>query len=226
MGYETKGGGITPARALIGALGLLCSLLVMVSAPAPGFADSSAGMSATDPMGSTKALVDQVLAILRHSKANLAEERQQLRSLAEAHLDFDSMARSTLGYHWRDLSADQRAQFTTLFTSFIEDAYLSRFQDYSGQEVQFLRETLDSPDYAEVYTQVASKGKEPIQLNFMLRHTSGDWRIYDINVDGISITGNYRTQFNRVINNNGFPALMADLHVKQQGLANSLGKKP
>ncbi len=229
MGYcNASHEGVRPTYSLTWALGLLCSLLVVATATAPLHADTSPATSAaqlTDPMAETKMMVDRVTAILRDPRVNLADERQELRKLAEAHLDFESMARSTLGYHWRDLSADQRARFATLFTSFIEDAYLSRIQDYSSQNVQFLREKLDTSDYAEVYSQVAGESEEPIQLNFMLHRMSSDWKIYDVAVDGISMTANYRTQFDRVINNRGFAALMAQLQVKQQGLANALGKK-
>ena len=53
--------------------------------------------------------------------------------------------------------------------------------------------------------------------------TSGKTLIYDITIDNISIAANYRNQFNRVINNKGFDALMSDLKAKQQGLEDSLG---
>jgi phospholipid transport system substrate-binding protein len=181
--------------------------------------------SASDPMVATKSMVNGALQVLRDPRVSLSDERRRLRTIAEAHLDFESMARSALGYHWRDLTPDQRARFTQLFKSFIEDAYLSRIQDYSGQEVIFTREKVDGADYGEVYSQVVGNGDEPIQLNFMLHRENGEWKIYDVAVDGISITGNYRTQFNRVLNNQGFDALMGDLAGKQQRLAEYLGKK-
>jgi phospholipid transport system substrate-binding protein len=52
---------------------------------------------------------------------------------------------------------------------------------------------------------------------------NGKSLIYDITIDNISIAANYRNQFNRVINNQGFDALMTDLKNKQQGLEASLG---
>ncbi len=181
--------------------------------------------SVSDPMVATKSMVNGALQILRDPHVTLSDERQRLRTIAEAHLDFESMARSTLGYHWRDLTPDQRARFTQLFKSFIEDAYLSRIQDYSGQDVVFTREQIDGADYSEVYSQVIGNGDEPIQLNFMLHRENGEWKIYDVAVDGISITANYRTQFNRVLNSRGFDALMGDLTTKEQRLAAYLGKR-
>jgi phospholipid transport system substrate-binding protein len=209
-------------------IALGAGLLIAASiAASPIEAATSPGPAAAgrDPMLATKSMVNGALQILRDPRVTLNDERDRLRSLAEAHLDFDSMARSTLGYHWRDLNDEQRASFTRLFRSFIEDAYLSRIQDYSGQDVLFTREQVDGTDYGEVYSQVVGNGDEPVQLNFMLHRENGEWRIYDVAVDGISITANYRTQFNRVLNNQGFDALMGDLTAKEQNLAAYLGKK-
>jgi len=56
-----------------------------------------------------------------------------------------------------------------------------------------------------------------------LRDINGDWKIYDVTVDAISIVANYRNQFNRVINDQGFDKLMADMKAKQQQLQASMG---
>jgi len=63
----------------------------------------------------------------------------------------------------------------------------------------------------------------PVQLNYSLHQQNGKWLIYDVAVDNISIAANYRNQFNRVINNQGFDTLLADLRRKQQGLEDQLG---
>jgi ABC-type transporter MlaC component len=44
-----------------------------------------------------------------------------------------------------------------------------------------------------------------------------------VTVDAISIVANYRNQFNRVINDQGFDKLMADMKAKQQQLQASMG---
>src|SRR5580704_220558 len=108
--------------------GLLTSLLMLPGffGTGPAFADIGG------PMATTKSFVDQALQILRDKNTPVIERRRQLKSVIEPRMDFTEMSRSALGYHWRSLTPDQRAQFSTLFTSFIEDAYLSKIQDYSG----------------------------------------------------------------------------------------------
>jgi phospholipid transport system substrate-binding protein len=216
-------GSIRFRRASVALAAILLIAAAIGGLPLIAVADST--VAGRDPMMATKAMVNGALAVLRDPHVTLSDERDRLRAIAEAHLDFESMARSTLGYHWRDLTLDQRTRFTALFKSFIEDAYLSRIQDYSGQDVAFTRETMDGADYGEVYSQVVGNGDEPVELNFMLHRENGEWRIYDVAVDDISITANYRSQFNRVINDQGFDALMGVLTTKEQQLAAYLGKK-
>jgi len=101
---------------------------------------------------------------------------------------------------------------------------LSRIQDYSGQQVNYLGASDIDAGRSEVKTTIdQAGGKAPIQVNYMLRQDGGKWLIYDVTVDNISIAANYRNQFNRVINNQGFDTLLADLKRKQQGLEDQLG---
>jgi phospholipid transport system substrate-binding protein len=146
-----------------------------------------------------------------------------LRDLLEQHFDFADMARIALGYHWRELNATQRSQFTALFTAFIENAYLSKIQDYSGQDVAVLGQNSEGEGFSRVRSQIIQPGKQPIKVDYLLRELDGDWKIYDVTVDAISIIANYRNQFNRVINDQGFDKLMADMRAKQQQLQSSMG---
>ena len=65
---------------------------------------------------------------------------------------------------------------------------------------------------------------QPIRLDYRLKQDGGDWKVYDVTVDNISIMANYRNQFDRVINHQGFDALMKQMQSKQQELVASLGK--
>ena len=176
-----------------------------------------------DPMGVVKGLVDPALQILRDNQSPLNDRQEKLRQLVRGAVDFAAISRSALGPHWRDLSDQQHQDFIQVFTDFIEDSYLSRIQDYSGQQVEFVKAATPDPGYAQVFTNILQEGKQPIQINYLLKQNSPSWKIYDITVDNISIIANYRNQFNRVINNKGFDTLMTDLRNKQQALAAQLG---
>jgi phospholipid transport system substrate-binding protein len=181
--------------------------------------------AAGDPMAVVKTVVNQALSVLRNNQLTLKQKQETLRNLVANNFDFAEMSRSALGIHWRSLSSDQRTDFTNVFTTFIEDSYLSKISDYRGQTVNFTGRNQLSPGFAQVSTNVTSpNGGRPIILNYSLKQEGDQWKIYDVTVDAISIVANYRNQFNRVINDRGFPTLLADLRAKSQQLADSLGQ--
>jgi phospholipid transport system substrate-binding protein len=172
----------------------------------------------------TQTMVNHALEIMANKSLSLQQRRRQLRESIENDFDFTEMSRSALGYNWRSLTPEQRSHFTQLFTAFIEDAYLSKIQDYSGQKVQFQGQTPLGTGYTQINTAIVQPDKSPIQVNYLLLQKGDSWKVYDVTVDAISIIANYRNQFNRVINEKGFDQLLADLQAKQQELASLLGR--
>ena len=180
---------------------------------------------ANSPMAVVQNTVNQALAVLRDKSAPLQERQEKLRQIVAQTFDFTEMAKSALGYHWKQLNPQQQQEFTNVFIAFIEDSYLSKLNDYRGQQVQFIRATLDGGDYGQVNTNIVREGKEPIHLDFRVKKEGGSWKIYDVTVDAISIIANYRNQFNRVMNNQGYDTLIKDLKEKQAALAARLGNQ-
>jgi phospholipid transport system substrate-binding protein len=188
--------------------------------------------TANDPMAVVKDAISHAILVFQDHQMPLARRRQALRILAEQYFDFPMMSRSVLGYHWRELTPEQRAQFVTVFTGFIEDAYLSKLQDYTVRQVQqelqaaridYIRQNLDGSDYAQVFTTVTLHNQaNPIEVNYYLSRTQGTWKVYDLSIESISVIGNFRNQFNRVINSAGYNALLADLRAKRERLQQDL----
>ena len=178
----------------------------------------------TSAKAATEEFLNQALQILRNKDKPVPQKRRELKPLIEARFDATAMARSSLGYHWRSLSPDERTSFTQVFTDFIEAAYLDKVQDYSGQQVQFGQSRSLGEGYAAVDTTIVEAGKNPIPVTYLLEQSGSGWKVYDVAVDNISIIANYRNQFNRVINQQGFPKLMADLRAKSQQLGAELGQ--
>jgi phospholipid transport system substrate-binding protein len=174
-------------------------------------------------LATTKAFVERALQVLADKQTPVAQRQEELRQLLEPRFDFREMSRSTLGYHWKTLSQSQQQNFADVFKSFIEAAYLAKIRDYSGQQVEFLKESSLDQGYRQVFTHIVQNEKAPIPVNYLLEQTSSGWKVYDVTVDNISIIANYRNQFNRVINDKGFDQLVADLKAKQQQLSLTSG---
>jgi len=204
------------ARALVA----LMIVLFAAGAFAPRAAMADPGST---PLGVAQSMVSRAIAIMANKAVPVTQRRRDLRAAIESSFDFTEMSRSALGYNWRTITPAQRTDFAQLFTAFIEDAYLSKIQDYSGQQVQFSGQTPLGPGYTQIDSTLVQPGKNAIAVNYLLLQKNGSWKIYDVTVDAISIISNYRNQFNRVINEKGFNQLIADLRAKQQQLASQLG---
>ena len=177
---------------------------------------------ATGAMAVVQQTVNQALEVLRDKDTALAQRQDHLRQIVAGTFDFTEMAKSALGYHWKQITPDQQQEFTNVFVAFIEDSYLSKLNEYRGQQVTFKKATNDGAQYAQVSTEVEQTSGEPIHMDFRLSQKDGAWKIYDVTVDAISIIANYRNQFNRVMNNQGYQKLIDDLKSKQASLAASL----
>ena len=126
------------------------------------------------------------------------------------------MAKRSLGAHWRRRTPDEKQEFVTLFTTLLEISYADRIDLYKGQSVVFTREEVDN-DYARVESKIVNKKQEAFSVDYKLqRREGGDWRIYDVVVENISLVNNYRSQFNRVIANNSYKELIKRMKEKTQ----------
>lgn len=221
---------ISLGRGALAALAMILATTAIAAAGSPlaPRTTTSAVASPNDPLQLVKSGLQEAIAIFQDKTLSLTARRAKLRDAAARYFDFAYMARSALGPHWRDLTPAQRNEFVPLFTTFIEEVYLSKVKDYSVEKIQdevksaniqFVRESYDGPDYSQVFSTVALKEHpDPIEVNYQLKKDADGWRIYDITLDAISVMANYRNQFNRVINSDGFDKLLADLRAKSEQL--------
>ena len=176
-------------------------------------------MAADDPMAAVQGTVDQVLSIVQDPayKSATTERREKLRQIILPHFDFTDMSRSAMGYHWRTLSQTQRDQFVHEFTELLAASYMGKIEGYKGQKIIYGKETQNGDD-AQVDTSIAQPGGDAISVNYRLKQSGGTWKVYDVLVDEISLVGNYRNQFNRIMNNKGYNALIAAIQQKVQSI--------
>lgn len=190
-----------------------------IAALAVTLGSAVAVVAAGDPMATVQETVQQVLSIVKDPsyKSATSERRDKLREAIEPHFDFSDMARSAMGYHWRTLSPTQRDQFARLFTGLLEASYLGKIEGYKGQKIVYVKQTQDGA-LAQVNTNIVPSGGEPIAVNYRLKQDDGAWKVYDVVIDQISLVGNYRNQFNRIINEKGYDKLVSALKQKQQAI--------
>ena len=163
------------------------------------------------PMDEIRVAVTQALQILKEPEMKSNHERKELdgrlEKIIDPVFDFREMAKRSLGIHWSGLTAEERQEFIPLFKDFLSSIYLGRIGFYNGEKVRFTGETVGK-NYAEVDTQVVGKNCDQIPVVYMLKRTDGDWKVYDVIVDNVSIDNNYRSQFDRVISRSSYQELV------------------
>jgi len=177
-----------------------------------GVAPVAAG-TATEAIKST---IKQMFLILNDEElkapGRAEERRQQLEKVIGNRIAYDEMAKRSLGSHWTQLNDEERQEFVRLYAQLLRDTYASRFDHYSDEKVEFLRETLQG-DYAEVRTRLTSR-KVSLDVDYRMLQRAGDWRVYDIVVDEISLVRSYREQFSKIIRTSSYGELVAKLRQK------------
>lgn len=174
--------------------------------------------SAGAPTEQVRASVDKVQAILKNhqlkSSTRTKERREQMRQVISSRFDFTEMARRSLGSQWRRLAPKEQEEFVRLFTDLLERAYVDRIEAYSNEKITYVREILDK-NYAEVESRIATGKGEEFSLNYKVHLNSGEWRVYDVVVENISLVNNYRSQFSRIIANSSYEELVRRMKEKQ-----------
>jgi phospholipid transport system substrate-binding protein len=144
-----------------------------------------------------------------------AEKRRlEIRRAAGSLFDFEEMARRTLARHWSDRTPSEREEFVALFRDLLERSYLSRLENYSGERIVYLGETVDG-EYATVRSKIVTGRTSEIAMSYRLHQVSSRWVIYDVLIEGVSFVGNYRSQFNRIISKTSYGDLVKKLRHKQ-----------
>jgi phospholipid transport system substrate-binding protein len=189
------------------------ALLLLVSLPC--------SLRAGIPSDQIRQTADKVLSILQDARLKSADKKQerrdQLRQAISARFNFDEMAKRTLGQHWQRRSADEQRQFVRLFTDLLEQSYADQIESFNGEKIVYGREKQDK-DYAEVDTKIVTKKGEEFSVNYLLHAVGGDWKVYDVVIENISLVNNYRSQFNHVLAKSSFDELLRQLQAKTSGV--------
>jgi phospholipid transport system substrate-binding protein len=171
---------------------------------------------AGEPLDKIRQTVNDVLTIVNNKALQPQERRTQIRQAVLQRFGFEEMAQRSMGQHWRTLTPQQRQEFVGLFTDLLERSYISRIENYHAgpQGVRYPKEDING-DQAIVHTEIVSeRDPEPARVDYHLLHRDGDWKAYDIVIEGVSLVNNYRTQFNTIMLKDSYAGLVKQMRTK------------
>jgi phospholipid transport system substrate-binding protein len=172
---------------------------------------------AGEPEEKIKQTTDKILSILTDpalkSPSKEGERRKLIRRAVDERFDWEEMARRSLATHWAKRTAEEKKEFVHLFADLLERVYMSKVEDYSGEKVRYEGERVDG-DYAAVKVKIVTKKNRDILVAYRLKKEGGDWLVYDVSIEGVSLVNNYRTQFSSIISQSSYENLVKRLREK------------
>lgn len=197
-----------------------CALWIMCTTPillgCTSIPESKPSPTKGAPTEAMRSTVSQAIGVLQDQelkKPERTEERvTRLKKIADSRFDYGEMAKRSLGSQWNKLGERERQEFVDLFTEFLTATYMEKIHSYSDEEVTFLSERLDG-NYAEVRSIMVGK-KTETPMDYRLMTKDGDWKAYDVVVDGISLVQNYRGQFAAILRSSSYEHLLQILREK------------
>jgi len=162
---------------------------------------------------------DQVLQVLREAEAgkNPQSAYDMIDHLIVPHVDFKQMSQWLLGEHWSSATAGQKESFTNEFRKLLVKTYATTFQQYAKEKIAYL--SGQAPEHANVATvksQVIKDSGTPVSIDYRLHQQDGEWKVFDVVVDGVSLVKNYRVMFDQEIANTGLDGLISALSAHNQ----------
>jgi phospholipid transport system substrate-binding protein len=176
------------------------------------------------PLDIVRTTTDNVLARVKTDKENLRADPGKMYDLVSElifpHFDFAIMAQWVLGDSWAGADETTRAAFVDQFRKLLVRTYATALLEFSDQTIGYPDADAAAPaKTATVKQEISAPGSASIPIVYRLHNKTGDWKVFDVSVDGVSLIKTYRASFAAAIKNDGLPALIQSLETKNQQFA-------
>ena len=172
---------------------------------------------AGEPTEKIRETTDKIIGIVSNpalkGPGKAADRKRLIRQAVDERFHWEEMSRRTLARHWRKRTMEERKEFIDLYGKLLEQTYLDRVEGYSGEKVFYEGERIDGK-YAVVKVKILTKQETEISTEYRLKSNAGEWLVYDISIEGVSLINNYRTQFNSIIMRSSYKDLIKKLKTK------------
>ena len=162
-----------------------------------------------------KATIDQVISVVTDPQYqdDRQTRRAKMKGIIFPKFNFLEMGKRSLGSkRWKERSPEERKVFIDVFGKLLENSYANKLESYHDEKINYVDEIVKGK-YAMVKTEVIRKNGT-VNVDYKLIRGGGEWRVYDIVVEGVSMIKNYRSQFARIIHQDSFDTLMEKLNAK------------
>jgi phospholipid transport system substrate-binding protein len=151
---------------------------------------------------------------------NFAHVTQYVNSVIGPHTDFDKIAPLVLGKHWGVATPTEQERFKIEFQNLLVRAYARAFVEYNDWTIQYLPlDMANNSTKVVVKTKVLQRNIQPVEVYYRMFQNNGEWKVYDIVIDGVSLVTNYRSTFSEDIQRKGSLTAVIDSLAKRNAEA-------
>ena len=175
-------------------LNIIILLAVLLILPLPVFA---AGAKAT-----IEGQISKMLATMQTPEFKGLQKDAKLTEISKIIndvFDYKELSRRTLGREWKKFTPDQQKEFVSLFEELLQNIYADRILAYTSEKIEFGKETELKKGRVEVESYIITKDNKKVPLFYRMTDKSGQWRVYDVVIEGVSMVKNYRGQFREIL---------------------------
>jgi phospholipid transport system substrate-binding protein len=164
-----------------------------------------------DPNELLRTKWDAVISVLRNKAIDPNEKAKRIDKIVTPIFDFPLMAKLALGRtHWPKLTPPQQKKFTRLFVERVKTSYREKVSLYTDEKVQFKPAVVKDKTICYIPMDLLSKDKK-VNIVHKLRKVDKQWKVYDVEIQGVSILLTYRSQFDDILQKGTVEDLLARL---------------
>ncbi len=170
------------------------------------------------PMDALKGPIDEGISLLRDPKyknpALKNAQRDKIWEIAGKAFDFTELSARALAANWKSFSPEQRKIFSKVFSEILGNTYYDKVRgEFRDEKVVYISQEMVSDTKAIVKTKIIRE-KSEIPVDYSMRLKDNNWKVYDVQVEGISLVQNYRSQFNEILSKESPDELIRRLEKK------------
>ena len=159
--------------------------------------------------------VGKVFTVLSDKELTMDQKKIKVVEITDSVFGYPLMAKLSLGKkHWSKFNSKQRSEFTSLFTELFQDFYVDKLDLFSDEKIQFQPPVLVNKKKVQIPTVLISKEKE-YSMQYKMAKTKNGWRIYDIEIEGVSLIHTYRSQYVHILESGEIEDLLTKMREKK-----------
>ena len=172
------------------------------------------------PTDQLREYTDQVIKVLDDPALAQQDRRAAVRKIAHEAFDVAETAQRVLARHWQARTPAEREEFTQLFADLLERTYIARMDEYGGERIRYVAESVDG-NLASVRARIMTRNGTEVAVESRMNRRGERWLIYDVLIENVSLIANYRAQFDRIVRTSSYEDLVKRLKEKRNEFINN-----